>query len=167
MKIEHHAILKEMEKGTIGKLTFSRYDVATGIAHERHLELILKEALQFLLQCHQSNLETLFASCEPDHQVYLITMQFQNQSLSNLLIDGSPSNNQHFKKQIELVSTNGLYQFNSADPRGFSSTFIQPGNYQPEYDEASLENIWLSNILYQIQDSITKNQIIYLGGTGT
>lgn len=164
MKIEHQAILEQIKQGKIGDITFSRYDLSTGIDYDKQLDFILKEALQFLLRCHQSHLETLFASYEPTHQIYLITLQFQNQSLANLFLDASSVNEQHFKKQIELVSTNGLYQFNSADTRGFSSNFIPAGNYQPNYNETSLENIWLSNLIYQIHDSINKKQIIHFGG---
>lgn len=165
MKVEHEDILEQLHQGDMGDVTFSRYDVATGIEYDKQLDFILKEALQFLLLCHQSHLETIFASYEPKNQIYLITMQFKNQSLSNLFIDASDINNQNFKKTIEIVGTNSLYQFNSADERGFASTFIQSGNYLPDYNETSLENIWLSNLIYQIHDSIQHKKIIRLGGT--
>lgn len=164
MKIEHRDILNHLRQGGLNDVTFSRYDLSTGIDHDKQLDFILKEALQFLLLCHQSHLETILASSEPTHRLYLITIQFQDQSLSNLFIDASKVNDQQFKKEIEIVSTDGLYHFNSADERGFHSNFIQPGNYQPEYNEASLDNIWLSNLTYQIYDSIQENKIIHFGG---
>lgn len=164
MKIEHQDILDQIYHSTLGDITFSRYDISTGIDNEKQLDLIIKEALQFLLLCHQSHLETLFASFEARQQFYLITMQFQDQSLCNLVIDGSPTNNKRFKKQIELVGTLGLYQFDSTDERGFGSNFILPGNYHPDYEEASFDNIWLSNLLHQIRESIEKKMIIRFGG---
>ncbi|MHC5269848.1 hypothetical protein ACYSNO_11840 [Enterococcus sp. LJL98] len=167
MKIEHQDILEQIKNKRIGDVTFSRYDLATGIESKQQQQFILKEALQFLLLCHQSHLETIFASHEPQQQIYLVTMQFQDQSLSNLFIDGSPVNQQKFVKKIEIVGTNSLYQFHSADERGFSSNFILPGNYFPDYDEASLDNIWLSNLVYQIHDSMNQKKIIHLGGETT
>lgn len=164
MKIEHQDILKYLRSRKFGEVTFSRYDIATGLECEKQFDFILKEALQFLLLCHQSHLETIFASHEPKHNLCLITIQFHDQSLSNLFIDGSTVNDQEFKKQIEIVSKNGLYRFNSADERGFSSNFIRPGNYYPDYNETSLDNIWLSNLIYQIKESIEKKKIIHLGG---
>ena len=164
MKIEHQDILEQIQNETIGEVTFSRYDLATGIDTEKQLDMLLKEALQFLLLCHQSHLETIFASYEKKHHIYLITMQFQNQSLANLLIDGSSINQLKFSKQIEIVGTNSLYQFNSADERGFASNFIHPGNYLPDYNENALDNIWLSNLLYQIHESSQQKKIIRLGG---
>lgn len=164
MKMEHQAILQQIQMDQLGSVTFSRYDLATGIETHAQLELMLKEALQFLLLCHQSPLETVYGSYEAEHLIYLITMQFKNQSLCNLFIDASDANQQNYQKQIEIVGTKGLYQYNSADRRGFSSNFILPGNYQVDYQEASFENIGLSNLVFQIKESIKNNETITFGG---
>ena len=49
----------------------SQVDLST-----KSIDFILKEALQFLFLCHQSNLETLYASHESTQKIYLITLQF-------------------------------------------------------------------------------------------
>lgn len=165
MKLEHRDILNRIQQDEFGEITFSRYEVATGLMSVTHLDKIFKEALQFLALCHQNNLETLYASRHLDPDVYLVTLQFQNQSLANLLIDGSPQHNMHYTKQIEMVGPNGIYQYNSLFNRGFSSDFLQEGNYQPQFQEDSLENLWLSGLVEKIQESIQTDSIIYLGGT--
>lgn len=164
MRIEHQAILQQIQTQQLGSVTFSRYDLATGIESEAQMDLLLKEALQFLLLCHQSPLETIYGSYDVQHRIYLLTIQFKNQSLCNLFIDASMANQQNYQKQIEIVGTQGLYQYNSADRRGFSSNFILPGNYQVDYQEASLENIGLSNLVFQIKESIKNNETITFGG---
>lgn len=164
MRVEHQAILQQIQTQQLGSVTFSRYDLATGIESEAQIDLLLKEALQFLLLCHQSPLETIYGSYAAQHQIYLLTIQFKNQSLCNLFIDASIANQQNYQKQIEIVGTQGLYQYHSADRRGFSSNFILPGNYQVDYQEASLENIGLSNLVFQIKESIKNNETITFGG---
>lgn len=164
MRIEHSAIIKQIQEERLGNVTFSRYDLATGVETIEQVDTLLKESLQFLLLCHQSEIETIYGSHEERHQIYLITLQFKDHSLCNLFINASPTNQKNYQKQIEIVGTQGLYQYNSADQRGFASNFISPGNYQPDYQETSLENISLSNLIFQIKQSIKNNETITFGG---
>ena len=109
MRMEHLAIIKQIQEERFGSVTFSRYDLATGVETNDQVDILLKEALQFLLLCHQSAIETIYGSHEERHQIYLITLQFIDQSLCNLFIDASPTNQQNYQKQIEIVGTQGLY----------------------------------------------------------
>ncbi len=165
MKAEHEDILNQIRKDTFGEITFTRYDLATALKEDQQIDFILKEALQFLFLCHQSNLETLYASHESTQKIYLITLQFQNQSLCNLFIDGAAKNEQVYKKQIEIVGTKGLYQYNSSYDRGLTSNFILPGNYIPDYQEGRLDDIWLSRFVQQIYQAIATKTVVDLRGS--
>lgn len=162
MKAEHEDILKQIREDALGEITFTRYDLATALKEAKQIDFILKEALQFLFLCHQSNLETLYASHESTQKIYLITLQFQNQSLCNLFIDGALKNEHVYTKQIEIVGTKGLYQYNSSYNRGLSSNFILPGDYRPDYQEGSLDDIWLSHFVQQIHQAIATKAVIDL-----
>lgn len=161
MHPENQHALSLVSAGKIGQVNFTRLTLATQCKTISDKEAIMKEVLDFIRALHRDRIDTLYATCHKAAAVYLISLQFFNHSLANILLDFSYQDSDNYLKTFEIAGTRGIYQYDSQQEHSFSSNFLNQGTYQAQTDFSPVDNIWLNELLREIELSIRNNQLIH------
>ncbi|MGX7204897.1 hypothetical protein [Enterococcus pingfangensis] len=161
MHLENQHALSVVSAGKIGIVNFTRLTLATHCDTISEKEAIMKDILGFVRSLHQGRIDTVYATCHKDKAVYLISLQFFNHSLANILLDFSYKNSDNYLKKFEIAGDRGIYQYDSQQENSFSSSFLNSGSYQAETEFSPVDNIWLNELLREIELSIRGNQLIH------
>ncbi|MGM0124787.1 hypothetical protein IGI37_002181 [Enterococcus sp. AZ194] len=160
MKIEEAHMLRLVNNGTLGKIEISRYSLSTDSFSKEEEVKIMEEVLEFLLACHKHRPKRIYASSNNERSLYIITMQFVNQSLCNLLLDFSRSVT-GYRKLVELSGAVGMYQYDSLQPTSFHSTYLSQANYLPENKAQNSVNI-VQELMRKIEESCVSRKKLEL-----
>lgn len=148
MRDEHSYALNLKKTNEFKSIEFSRISLTTFNSDLTNQELIFKELINFIYKLHQSETDMIYASANEDRTVYLITTQFKNGTLNNLLlsfINNSPT----YQKRIEISGNDGLYEYNSIQEDSYYSDFLRKQPYIPIYkldNDSSKINKFIANI---------------------
>lgn len=160
MHKENAHALSLVRSGHFGEVNFTRMTLMTNCNTKTGKENLMREILSFVRSLHQDRIDTVYASSNPERSVYLISLQFFNYSLSNILLDFSFKEKEDYLKKFEIAGSDGIYQYNSSQENTFHSTFLKGGPYKTDLTLSSLETIWLDELLKEIELSISKNILV-------
>ncbi|WP_314064551.1 hypothetical protein [uncultured Vagococcus sp.] len=159
MNLVDKNILFHLAKEHLTNIQFSRIFLSATVSSEALKTAIFSEIFYLLFHCHQTKVATLYASATPNKSIYLITLQFKDQSLANIMVDFTNQRQQHIRK-IEIVSDNSIYNFDSSTEDAFYSDYILNGNYIPDYEQENPYDQQIKELLLGIDTSITNNSFI-------
>lgn len=159
MHIENTFALDMVKAGKLGEIQFSRISLYISAEEQTLKNDYIKECLSFIRQLHQERIDSLYASSDDKRQVYMITIQFINQSLATIFIDFNYHHAPRYIKKFEISGKKSLYQYDSRQKDAFDSDFLEPEPYVPSYEENWLDSIWLAELLTKIEHSIKHNQL--------
>lgn len=165
MRTELAYPLSLIDEGKLGIIEFTRYSLSVNEQKKEKKERILIETLAFILHSHKAQLSSLKASSDSLGNVLLVTLQFDNQSLANLLLNfthrqETPS----FLKKFELAGSKAMYQYDSIQKNSFYSNFILDDPYQVELNLSAEEQDGITDILKKIYWSINEKKEVHFKG---
>ncbi|MBO1304735.1 hypothetical protein JZO70_01070 [Enterococcus sp. 669A] len=157
MHAENIHALSLAEQGELGEIDFTRITISTSCNSEIKKEEIIKENLSFVRSLHQNQIKSLYASSNAEETVFLISLQFLNDSLSNIFLDFTFSDSDSYIKKFEISGSDGIYEYHSGQHSAFYSNFLISGPYDPCFYSSVLDNIWLDELLQSIKQSSKQN----------
>lgn len=160
MHNENTFALGLVKDNKLGEIQFSRISLYVSADERSVKDDYLKECLSFIRQLHQERIDSLYASSDEKRQVYMITIQFINQSLATIFLDFNYHHAPDYIKKFEISGKKALYQYDSRQKDAFASDFLKPEPYLPSYEENWLDSIWLAELLTKIEYSIKHNQLL-------
>lgn len=159
MRQEQIFAIQTIYAGEIGQVEISRISLTSSASPEKQTDILI-ELLYFILKIHRVDIQVLYASATKDQQVSLITLQFSDQTLSNLLVDfTNPTTNDLMR--IEITGSEGLYEYQSLQQDSFYSNFLG-SVYEPNLDLPPKEREPIIELIEKIKHSIETNEAIYL-----
>jgi len=160
MREEDISMINIVKNKEIGDVEFFRYFLSIGDLEKKKIPTAIFQAYECFKALNQDqDLDYLYASADPLAEKILITGKSSSEIIVNFVFDFT-ANGKESIKQVEIVGSDGMYQFDTTSEIAFYSDML---DNQIKYDFEAPDEA-AQQFFDKVQTSISENQKVLLGG---